>query len=483
LNDILKPDLCVIGGGAGGLSVAAAAAALGVSTVLVEKAEMGGDCLNVGCVPSKSLLASAAAADAQRASERFGIRAHEPRVDYGKIRDHIAGVIAAIAPNDSAERFAAIGVTVIRAAARFTSPAEVVAGNMRIRARRVVIASGSSPRIPDIPGLDAVRFLTNENVFALRELPTRLIIIGAGATGIELAQAFRRLGSDVVVLEIERALATEDPELAAPVLDRLTLAGIELREGSQIRRIEPRYGVGVRVVLAGEVGEDGETIDASHILVAAGRKPNVEGLGLEAGQITYDKMGVKVSRSLRSVSNRKVFAAGDVAAIDGRRGPQFTHVASYHAGIVVKSAVFRLRAHVLEHLLPRVLYTDPEIASVGLNELEARGKYRSIQVLRWPFAENDRAQTSGCTIGHVKVITDKGGIVLGAGIVGSRASELITPWTIAIRRRLNLSVFADVVFPYPTLSEVSRRVALLPLASRATNPWVVRLVRVLRSFG
>jgi pyruvate/2-oxoglutarate dehydrogenase complex dihydrolipoamide dehydrogenase (E3) component len=473
----------VIGAGAGGLSVVGAAVALGVSTVLVEKAEMGGDCLNFGCVPSKSLLAAAAAADAQRTCEGLGIRAHEPRVDYSKIYDHIAGVIATIAPNDSAERFAALGAKVIRAVARFTSPDVVVAGDTRIQARRFVIASGSSPRIPVIPGLDLLRFLTNENVFALRELPMRLVIIGAGVMGVEFAQAFRRLGSDVVVLEIERALATEDPELAAPVLDRLASANIELREGSKIRRIEPRYGGGVRVVLAGEVGEDGETLDASHILIAAGRKANVEGLGLEAGQIKYDKMGVKVSRSLRSVSNRKVFAVGDVAAIDGRHGPQFTHIANYHAGIVVKSVVFRLPARVVEHLLPKVLYTDPEIASVGLSEVEARGKYRSIRVLRWPFAENDRAQTSRCAIGHAKVITDRQGLVLGAGIVGPRASELITPWTIAIRERLNVSVLADVVFPYPTLSEISRRVALLSLASRAKNPWIATLVRVLRSFG
>jgi pyruvate/2-oxoglutarate dehydrogenase complex dihydrolipoamide dehydrogenase (E3) component len=483
LNDILKPDLCVIGAGAGGLSVAGAAVVVGVSTVLVEKAEMGGDCLNFGCVPSKSLLASAAAAEAQRTSEQLGIRSHEPRVDYGKIHDRIAGVIATIAPNDSAERFAALGVTVIRATARFTSPDMVVAGRERIQARRFVIASGSSPRIPDIPGLDLVRFLTNENVFALRDLPTRLVILGAGATGIEFAQVFRRLGSDVVVLETERALANEDPELAAPVLDRLAGAGVELRERSKIHRIEPRYGGGIRVVLAGAVGEDGETIDASHILIAAGRKANVEGLGLEVGQIKYGKMGIKVSRSLRSVSNRKVFAVGDVAAIDGRRGQWSTHRANYHAGIVVKSAAFRLPARVDEHLVPRVLYTDPEIASVGLGEEEARGKYRSIRVLRWPFAENDRAQTSGCAIGHVKVVTDKRGVVLGAGIVGPHASELITPWTIAIRQRLNLSALAAIVYPYPTLSEIARRVALISLASRAKNPWVGTLVRVLRSFG
>jgi pyruvate/2-oxoglutarate dehydrogenase complex dihydrolipoamide dehydrogenase (E3) component len=483
VSDILKPDLCVIGGGSGGLSVATAAAALGVPTVLVEKGEMGGDCLNFGCVPSKSLLAAGAAAEAQRNSERLGVRAHEPRVDYAKIYEHIKGVIAEIAPNDARERFAALGVTVVRASGRFISPDTLEAGNNRIRARRFVVATGSSPRLPGIPGLELVHFLTNESVFELRELPTRLVIIGAGAMGVELAQAFRRLGVDVVVLETDRALAAEDPELLVPVVDGMARAGIDLREGVKIFRVEPRHGAGVRVFLKGEVEQEGEPIDGSHILLATGRKANVEGLGLGAAGIMYDSMGIKVTRSLRSVSNRKVYAVGDAAAIDGVAGPKLTHAANYHAGIVIRSIVFRLPAKVMPHLVPRVIYSDPEIASVGLSEVEARGKYGSIQILRWPFAENDRARTERRIAGHIKVLTNRRGMVLGAGIVGRHAGELITLWTLAIKHHLKVSALADLVVPYPTLSEVSRRAALLSLAPRLANRWVAPLVRVLRSFG
>jgi pyruvate/2-oxoglutarate dehydrogenase complex dihydrolipoamide dehydrogenase (E3) component len=483
VSKILEPDLCVIGGGSGGLSVAAAAAALGVPTVLIEKAAWGGDCLNFGCVPSKSLLAAAAVADAQRNSDPFGIRAHEPRVDAARLYDHIKGVIAAISANDRPQRFAALGLTVLQAMARFTSRDVVEADRTQIKARRFIIATGSSPGVPAIAGLELVRFLTNETIFELRELPTRLVVLGAGATGIELAQAFRRLGVDVIVLDSGRALAREDPELAAPLIDRLVREGIEFREGVDIFRIEPRHGAGVRVYLKGEVEQQGEPIDGSHILLATGRKANVEGLGLEAAHIIYDAMGIKVSRSLRSVSNRKVYAVGDVAAIDGVAPARYTHVANYHAGIVIQATAFRLRARVAPDVLPRVIYSDPELASVGLSEEEGRRQHGSIRVLRWPFAENDRARTGRRTTGHIKVITTKRGLVLGAGIVGASAGELITPWTLAIKQGLNISALADIVVPYPTLSEISRRAAFLSLAPRLANPWVATLLRALRSFG
>jgi pyruvate/2-oxoglutarate dehydrogenase complex dihydrolipoamide dehydrogenase (E3) component len=483
VSRILEPDLCVIGGGSGGLAVAAAAAALGVPTVLIEKDAWGGDCLNSGCVPSKSLLAAAALAHAQRKNEQFGIRAHEPRVDAAKIHDHIKGVIAGIGVNDQPQRFAALGLTVLQATARFTSKDLLEADGSQIKARRFVIATGSSPRVPVIAGLELVHFLTSENVFKLRELPTRLVVVGAGATGIEMAQAFRRLGVDVIVLESGRALAGEDPELAAPVIDNLVREGLELREGVEIHRIEPRRGAGVRVYLKGEVDQEGEPIDGSHILLATGRKANVEGLGLETANITYDAMGIKVSRSLRSVSNRRVYAIGDVVAIDGVAAARYTHVANYHAGIVIQAITFRLPVRIVPNVLPRVIYSDPELASVGLSEEEGRIRHGSIRVLRWPLAENDRARTGRRTTGHIKVITTKRGMILGAGIVSCSAGELITPWTLAIKQRLNVSAVAGVVVPYPTLSEISRRAAQLALAPRLAYPWVTALVRALRSFG
>ncbi len=483
IGDVLKSDLCIIGAGSGGLTVAAAAAALGVSAVLIEKGEMGGDCLNYGCVPSKALLAAAASAAAQRRSDKFGIRPHEPRIDFAAVHAHVRAVIDRIAPNDSEARFSALGVQVIRAPARFVGPDSVEAGGRVIKARQFVVATGSSPLVPPIPGLDLVHYLTNENLFGLRELPTRLVILGAGPTGVELAQAFRRLGSDVVVLELGRALAGEDEELTRPLLDLLVGEGIDLREGAKVLRVEPRHGAGVRIVLEGEFEQAGETIDGSHLIVATGRRPNVEGIGLDLGNIAFDQAGIAVSGSLRSTTNRKVYAIGDVAAVDGVTSPNFTHVANYHAGLVIRATVFRLRAQVDHHLLARVIYTDPELARVGVTGEEARLRYRSTRVWRWPFSENDRALTQHRSDGHIRVITTKSGEVLGASILGPQAGELITPWTLAIKKRINIAEMADLVIPYPTLSEVSRRAALLSQVERAASPWLSPLLRLIGRFG
>jgi pyruvate/2-oxoglutarate dehydrogenase complex dihydrolipoamide dehydrogenase (E3) component len=483
VDDVLKSDLCIIGAGSGGLSVAAAAAALGVSAVLVEKGPMGGDCLNFGCVPSKALLAAAAAAAAQRGSAVFGVRPHEPRIDFAAVHQHIRSVIDAITPNDSEARFSAMGVRVIRAPARFIGPDSVEAGGLVIKARRFVVATGSQPLIPAIPGLDLVHYLTNETVFDLRELPTRLVILGAGPTGVELAQAFRRLGSDVVVLETDRALAGEDEELARPLLDRLAREGIDLREGARVLRIEPRHGAGVRIVLEGEVEAAGETIDGTHLIVATGRRPNVEGMGLDLGNIAFDQAGIAVSGSLRSLTNRKVYAIGDVAAVDGKVGANATHVANYHAGLVVRATLFRLRVHVDQNLLPRVIFTDPELASVGATSEEARQRHRTIRVWRWPFSQNDRALSQHRDDGHIRVITTRDGEILGASILGPHAGELITPWTLAIKKRLNITDMADLVIPYPTLSEVSKRAALLSQVQRAASPWLSPVLRLISRFG
>ena len=335
----LTPDLCIIGAGSGGLSVAAAAAALGVPVVLIEKAKMGGDCLNVGCVPSKALIASAKRAEAMRSAAPFGIKPQKPGVEFYQVNDHIQDVIAAIAPNDSKERFTGLGVRVIEGEARFTDAKTVAVGDQfEIKARRFVIATGSRPAVPPIPGLDNTPYLTNETVFEMRERPKHLIVIGAGAIGLELAQAFRRLGSDVTVLEAAAPLAGEDPECAAVVLDALAREGVTVRTGVTVTKVKrARNRIEVELEVAGTDGKKTiEMVGGSDLLVAAGRRPAVEGLGLDAAGINFSGSGIHVDKRLRT-TNKSVYAIGDVTG-----SAHFTHAANHHAGLVIRHALFRL---------------------------------------------------------------------------------------------------------------------------------------------
>jgi pyruvate/2-oxoglutarate dehydrogenase complex dihydrolipoamide dehydrogenase (E3) component len=454
----LAPDLCVIGAGAGGLAVAAAAAQLGAEVVLVERGAMGGDCLNFGCVPSKSLLASARLAELWRRGPQLGLTYAAPRIDFAAVGDGVERVIASLAPNDSAERFESLGVTVLHAAARFTSPRIVRAGEVEIRARRFVIATGSRPAVPPIPGLDRVSYLTNETVFANRELPEHLIVIGGGPIGIELAQAHFRLGARVTVLDLGPLLPRDDPELVDMLAERLAGAGIGLRPQVQIVSVEPD-GRGVAVHLAG-----GERIAGSHLLIAA-------------GGIAASPKGIVVNGKLRT-SNRRAFAVGDVAG-----GPQFTHIALYHAGIVIRNALFRIPAKVDYRALPWVTYTEPELAQVGLTEAAARETSGSVRVLRWPFAENDRARTERDTEGLVKIVTRRKGHILGASILGTAAGDLILPWALAISQKLKIGALANLVVPYPTRGEAGKRAAGSFYTPALFSLRTRRIVRFLARFG
>ncbi len=451
MGEILRTDICVIGGGSGGLSVAAGAAQMGARTILIEKHKMGGDCLNTGCVPSKALIAAAEAAETVRRSGVFGVNGHEPDIDFAKVHDHVHGVIGGIAPHDSVERFEGLGVRVIQGAARFTGPKEVEVEGQRIRARRFVIATGSSPALPPIPGLDEVPFLTNESVFDLKERPDHLIVIGAGPIGAELAQAQRRLGARVTLLELASLMAKDDPEAAEVVRRRLVTEGVDLREGIRIEALARKgNGVAVKIEAEGEARE----IVGSHLLIAAGRRPNVSGLGLQAAEIDYSSRGIVVDRRLRT-SNRKVFAIGDVTG-----GYQFTHMAGYHAGIVIRNALFALPAKIDDSAVPWVTYTDPEVAQVGLTEAQARERHgEAVRVSRWSFAENDRARAERATEGFVKVVTGKRGRILGATLVGRHAGELLQPWVLAITQGLKIGAMAGIIAPYPTLGEINKRVA------------------------
>lgn len=470
----INADICIIGAGSGGLSVAASTVLLGLKVVLIEKHLMGGDCLNTGCVPSKALIAAARRAHDMRTAGPFGIASVEPQIDAAAVNDHIMSVIAGIAPNDSIERFTGMGVEVIHARARFRDKTTVEAGDVLVKAFRFVIATGSSPDVPPIPGLDKVPYLTNESVFDLRQTVGHLVVIGGGAVGMELAQAYLRLGARVTVLESQKALGRDDRELSDVVLKHVRAEGLIVREGVRVERVSGWPGA-VQVAIATPDGP--ETVEGTHLLFAAGRKPNVEDLGLEAAGIKYDKRGIAVSSGLVT-SNRRVFAIGDVIG-----GQQFTHVANYHAGIVFRRALFRLPAKVRTELIPWVTFTDPELAQVGLTEDQARQKHGTIQVFRWPYHENDRAQAERATAGFVKVVTDRKGLILGAGIVGREAGELIQIWSLAISQGLKITAMTQWIAPYPTLGEISKRAAMGTYALAAGKPLVRKVVGLLRKLG
>jgi pyruvate/2-oxoglutarate dehydrogenase complex dihydrolipoamide dehydrogenase (E3) component len=462
-------DVCVIGAGAGGLSVAAGAAQMGARTVLIERGAMGGDCLNTGCVPSKALLAAARAAAEARTAGRFGLAIDEPRIDFARVQDHVQGVIAELAANDSVARFEGLGVQVVRAEARFIGPDTVSAGGHTIRARRFVLATGSRPALPPIPGLEGLDpeiALTTDTLFQLRTCPAHLIVLGGGPAGVEMAQAHRRLGAAVTLIEAAALLGREDPELVEVLRRRLVAEGVVLREPARVVRISAGPG-GATVEL-----EDGERLAGSHLLVATGRRPNLETLNLAAAGVATTPQGVLCDHRLRT-SNPRIWALGDVVA----GSPALTAAANHQAGIVLRTMLFRLPARVDHERVPRVIFCDPELAQVGLTEAEARGRHRRIGILRWPLAENDRARAERAPDGLVKLVVRSNGRVLGAGIAGAGAGDLIVPWTLAIARRLPLGALAGLPMPYPTRSEAGRRAAGAFFTPRLFNDRVRALVR------
>lgn len=470
----IEADFCIIGAGPGGLTLAAAAAAFGQRVVLIEKHKMGGDDLNYGSIPSKALLAAAKRANAMRTASPFGIRGVEPLIDLAGVRQHVRDVIARLAPNASAERFAGLGVRVIAAPAKFADRSTVVAGDFRIKARRFVVATGSSPRIPELSGLTEVPYFTTESIFENAAPIAHLIVIGGGASGLELAQAYRRLGSRVTVLDAAQALGDEDPELALVVLTRLNSEGIVIREGVNIKRVSGERG---RVLVDIETAEGADSIEGSDLLIAAGRKANVADLGLEAAGIKATSDGITVNAGLRT-RNRRVYAIGDVAG-----GAQSDHVAADHAEVVLRRTLFRLHAKAVGRAAPRVVFTEPELAYTGLSEAEARAKYGRVNVLRWPYHENDRAQAERETDGHIKVLTSKRGTILGAGIVGAQAGEIIQMWSLAISQGLNIKAMTRWISPHPTLSEINKRAAFRYFATSPSNPYVRKVIALLAKLG
>lgn len=452
MNKDKKFDLCIIGAGSGGLSVAAGATQLGLSTALIERAEMGGDCLNTGCVPSKALLQAAKVAQTFRKANQFGIQAQEPEIDFSAVKDHVFDVIAAIEPNDSQERFEGMGITVIREAAKFIDAHTLQAGEHIIKARYFVIATGSRASIPPIEGLEPDKAFTNETLFALREKPEHLVIIGGGPIGIEMAQAHRRLGCKISVLDMGTILPKDDPDLVKILREQLLEEGINLHEKISIKKIKHAQNT---VIITAEKDEKTIEINGSHLLIAAGRKPNIDGLSLEEAGIEYDRRGIKTDARLRT-SQKHIFAAGDVAG-----GPQFTHIAGYHAGIIIRNICFKIPAKIDYTALPWVTYTDPELANVGLTYAMAVEKYGAdnIKTALWHFNENDRAQAERRTEGMIKITALKNGKLLGVGLIGPGAGELIGLWALALTKSMKIGDITGMIAPYPTLGEISKRAA------------------------
>ncbi len=457
IRDRIRADLCVIGAGSAGLSLAAGAVQMGASVILIEQSRMGGECLNTGCVPSKALLAAAARGEG-----------------FAAAYAHMRGAIAAIEPHDSAERFRGLGAHVVLGKARFVAPRFLEVGDTSVTARRFAICTGSAPVVPAIPGLDAVPHFTNETLFDTAPEPSHLLVLGGGPIGVEMSQAYRRLGAEVTLVERSSLLGRDDPELVEIVRRQLIEEGVTIYEDSPVSAVEAGSD---GVVLTCGTGEAERRLVGSHLLVAAGRRPNVSGLGLEEAGVALNDGVPLVDGRLRT-TNKCIFALGDVV------GPyRFTHMASHQARTVIANALFRLPARVRYDAVPWVTYTDPELAHVGLSEAQARAAGHEPRVLRFPFAENDRAICEGATRGLVKAVATRRGRVLGASIVGRHAGELILPWTLAVKNRIGVGKLAQAIVPYPTLSEASARAAGSFHTPALFGPRTRRLVRLLARLG
>lgn len=466
-----KIDIAVIGAGAGGLSISAGAVQMGASVALIESGKMGGDCLNYGCIPSKSLLAAAKAANTMRLAAQFGLTPVEPKVNIEKVMASVQSVIADIAVNDSVERFEKLGVQVIQEKGYFQDDTTLRAGDTLIKAKRYVIATGSTPAIPPIPGLDKVPFFTNESIFTLQKTPSHLIVIGGGPIGCELAQAFLLLGIKVTLVEAFKILPRDEQDLVELLRTQLLMQGLNLLENTKTVEIKQNNN---EIYVTIQNLQQTQTLIGSHLLVATGRQPNVNSLHLDAAGVQYSNKGIQVDRHLRT-TNKKIYAIGDVIG-----GYQFTHLANYHAGIVLRNLLFRLPVKVDYRAVPWVTYTHPELAHVGLTSEEANKQNLKTTIVEWQFSENDRANTEHETLGKIKVITHKRGKIVGVSILGPHSGELIAPWVSAIKNCKSMSWMADMIVPYPTLSEINKRVAgeyYTPMLFSPRTKWLVKLLK------
>jgi pyruvate/2-oxoglutarate dehydrogenase complex dihydrolipoamide dehydrogenase (E3) component len=467
-------NLVVVGAGTAGLVSAAGAAALGARVALVERHLMGGDCLNVGCVPSKGLIRAARAIHDSRNAGDFGLEGDQPAVDFGRAMERMQRVRAAISHHDSARRFRdELGVDVFLGHGRFIGPASLSVNGKILHFRRAAICTGARAAAPPIEGLAEAGYLTNETVFTLTRLPKRLAVIGAGPIGCELAQAFARLGSKVTILQRSgRILPREDEDAAAILLHRFIEEGIEIAFHTWVKKVTRQ---GAEILLTFE--QEGQTFDLAtdEILVGIGRAPNVEGLGLEAAGVVYDpQKGVQVDSRLRT-ANRRIFAAGDICS-----PYKFTHTADAQARILIANALFHGRQKTTALVIPWCTFTDPEVAHVGMYEKEARKKGYKVTTLTVPLAEVDRARLDGETEGFARVHLQKGSDrILGATVVARHAGEMINELSLAITARTGLAAIGRTIHPYPTQAEVIKKLAdaynrtrLTPLVGKLLGVWL-----------
>ena len=471
-------DLAVIGSGSAGLVAAVGATKLGLSVVLLEGRYVGGDCLNFGCVPSKSLLHAGRVAKTIRGGSRYGVNAGEPEIDYEAVKKHVSGAQDTIREHETAEHFRKMGMDVIEEYGSFVDAHTLKAGDRKITAKLIVIATGSRPRIVPIDGLEEAGFITNEEIFTLEKKPEHLAVIGAGPIGIEMAWAHRQLGSQVTVLERQdRILPKDDKDMSDVVLDSMAEDGVDFQFHADIKRVEKTES-GKRIVYA----KDGEEthIDVDQILISAGRLPNIEKLNLEAAGVDYTKRGVTVNAS-QQTSVKNIYAVGDVAG-----GLLFTHSASLEAGTFIQKGIFHLPAKTSYKAFPWVTYTDPELASVGLNETMAKKQGVEYHLATSEFSGNDRAIAEGETRGRIKVLIEpsrmlglKGGRILGAQIVGPHAGELIHEYVVAMKSGLKASAVNGTVHAYPTLSEINKRAISTFMGEKLFQPrtrrWLGRI--------
>lgn len=466
-------DLCVIGGGSAGLVTAAGAAQLGARVVLIEATQMGGECLNSGCVPSKALLRSAEVAASIRNSTHFGLPSAYVVPELPAVMKHVADVIGEIAPHDNPERFRGLGVDVIPGHAEFEGPHRIKVATRTITSRWVVIATGSKPFVPSIPGLESVRYLTNENIFQLLEPVKHLLILGGGPIGLELAQAFIRLGTRVTVIEAApQVLPQEDSDVAEAIRIELENEGVHFVIGAQAKRIAFKSEtVRLHLVLSSQA----LTVTGSHLLIATGRRPRIDGLNLLAAGIQAVDGKLEVDDRLRT-NQKHIYACGDVV------GPyRFTHMAEHQAGIVLRNMIFRIPATTERTVIPRCTFTDPEVASVGLSENDAKWRCRRYDTFRIPFSAIDRAITERRKAGFVKVLATPRGRLLGATIVGAHAGELIHEYALALRHGMTLRDISACIHAYPTYSQANRFAAdarFKQKLSPSSRKWIQRIFRL-----
>ena len=464
---MIKRDLVIIGGGAGGLVVASVAAQLGLDVVLIEKeAQLGGDCLHYGCVPSKALLKAAKVAHTLRKAADYGYQFDVPQTDMTAINASVQKAVSTIQVHDSHQRFESFGCEVLTGKAHFIDSSTVKIGERTISAKHFVIATGSSPWIPDIDGLNTVDYITNEDVFKLDKLPESLVILGGGPVGVEMAQAFARLGSRVTIVEqAARLLPRSDTEVSETIMQVFVDEGIEIVNNKTVVAVESSDHQ-IKAVM-----QDGSQVCGDKILVAIGRRPVVDSIGLENAGVEYTKQGITVNTRMRT-TNRRIYACGDVTGL-----MPFTHVAEQQAGVIIANLVFKLPKRMDYRVIPSVVYTEPECAQVGVFPVDVLND-KSVKVVRFDMTELDRAVAEHATTGFAKLVV-KNGRLIGAHIIGPHAGDVIHELVLAIQHKMKLSKITSLVHAYPSYAQVNRRAASQYFRNKLFSNGTKRFVRLL----